>query len=148
MDVTLKNRFHVVALRPELTIIPLRYDRLLDSTIFFKIPLFFIISFFRSLSKSSIKAKLSFFEDFFSTFSFSRVFSTSKHLVTMWLSRAPSLETARAFTVIFPSRSLNGLVYFMVLLSTPRAAKWSGFEPSMEKKISAPGVSVLSSMGV
>lgn len=52
-----------------------------------------------------------------------------------------NLESATAFTVIFPSRSLNGLVYFMVLRSAPKAANGSGLEPSRVKNISAFGVS-------
>ena len=48
-----------------------------------------------------------------------------------------NFATPIAFTVLFPSRSLNGLVYLIVFVSDPSGANGSGFEPSTVKYISA-----------
>lgn len=48
----------------------------------------------------------------------------------------------RALTVRFPSRNLNGFVYFIVFVSVPSGANGSGFEPSTVKYISAFRVSI------
>jgi hypothetical protein len=42
-------------------------------------------------------------------------------------------ETPIALTARFPSRSLNGFEYLIVLLSVPSGANGSGFEPSTVK---------------
>ena len=53
------------------------------------------------------------------------------------------LEIAKALTIFFPSLSLNGFEYLIVVLSALIEENGSGFEPSVVKNISTFGVSLV-----